>query len=148
MKITFDKSAKAVLILSLLLVALSVFYYYVIFLPQKEQARIEQQKQEQLAEELKEQEAKEEAEQEKRLNRLLLDTCLNEADNSLKNSFISLCKDDGRISGGDEASCLAGTIDDNVSYMTASNLYSSLFKRILDKREKDKDECFKKYPQK
>jgi len=49
MRIDFDKLTKGVLAVSLLLVAFSFFYYYVIFLPQKEEARLEQQKQEQLA---------------------------------------------------------------------------------------------------
>lgn len=49
MKIDFDKLVKGILILSVLLVAFSVFYYYVIFIPQKEEVRLEQQKQEQLA---------------------------------------------------------------------------------------------------
>jgi len=107
----------------------------------QQQVKIEQEKQDQLDEELKEQKNKEQAEQ-------LLNACIANADNSLENSFISLCKDDERISGSDEANCLMGTIDDKVSYMTASSLYDSLFKRILDKREKDKAECFRRYPQK
>ncbi len=107
----------------------------------QQQIKIEQEKQDQSAKELKEQEAKDQTEQ-------ALNICLSEADNSLKNSFIALCKDDKRISGGDEVSCLSGAIDDKVNYMTVSSLYDSLFKRILDKREKDKAECFKKYPQK
>jgi len=107
----------------------------------QQQIEIEQKQQEQLDKELKEKQAKEEAEQ-------ALNACLRGADDSLKNSFIVLCKDDERISGGNETSCLMGTIDDTISYMTASNLYNSLFKRILDKREKDRAECFKKYPQK
>ena len=48
MKANFDKLTRGVLIFSLLLIAFSVFYHYVIFLPQKEEAILEQQKQEQL----------------------------------------------------------------------------------------------------
>ncbi len=114
----------------------------------QQQVKIEQEKQERLAKELKEQEAKEQAETRVQLNSQLLEICLSEADSSLENSFIALCRDDKRISGGDETTCSAGAIDNKISYMTASNLYDSLFKRILDKREGDKDECFKKYPQK
>lgn len=83
-----------------------------------------------------------------RQDQLALETCLGDADSFLENSFIALCRDDKRISGGDEASCLVGTVEDTISYMTASNLYDSLFKRTLDKREKDRAECFKKYTQK
>jgi len=49
MKIDFDKLTKGVLILSFLLAAFSFFYYYVIFLPQKEQARLEQEHKEYVA---------------------------------------------------------------------------------------------------
>ncbi|HUS50558.1 MAG TPA: hypothetical protein VMZ91_10365 [Candidatus Paceibacterota bacterium] len=49
MKANFDKLTKGVLIFSLLLVAFSVFYYCVIFLPQKEEARLEQERQEYVA---------------------------------------------------------------------------------------------------
>lgn len=113
----------------------------------QQQIEMEQEKQNQLNEELKEQEAKEQAETQTQLNSQLLETCLSEADSSLENSFIALCRDDKRISGGDETTCSVGEIDNKISYMTASNLYDSLFKRIIDKRKGDKDECFKKYPQ-
>jgi len=109
----------------------------VIFLPQKERTRIDQQKQEQSDQEEKAREAKEG-----------LEICLSEADSSLEGSFIALCRDEVRISGGDNATCSAGTIEDKIGFMIASNLYDSLFKRILDKREKDRVECYKKYPQK
>lgn len=49
---------KLVIALMVVVAGLSIAYYYVLFLPQKEQARLEQQRQEQLAEELKEQQAK------------------------------------------------------------------------------------------
>jgi len=55
MKANFNKLTKGALIFSFLLVVFSFFYYYVIFLPQKEEARLEQQKQEQLVKEQKEQ---------------------------------------------------------------------------------------------
>ena len=48
-KVDFDKLTKGILVFSFLLVALSISYYYVFFLPQKEKARLEQQEQEQLA---------------------------------------------------------------------------------------------------
>lgn len=57
MKANSDKLTKGVLFFSLLLVAFSVFYYCVIFLPQKEEARLEQQKQEQLVKEERERQA-------------------------------------------------------------------------------------------
>ncbi len=57
MRIDFDKLTKGVLVFSLLLIAFSICYYYVIFLPQKEGARLEQQRQEQLAKEERERQA-------------------------------------------------------------------------------------------
>ena len=57
MKVDFNKLTKGVLIFLALLVAFSIFYHYVIFLPQKEEARLEQQRQEQLAKEGREQQA-------------------------------------------------------------------------------------------
>ena len=51
MKIDFSNLTKGVLIFSVLLVAFSVSYYFVIFLPQKEQTRLEQQEQERLTKE-------------------------------------------------------------------------------------------------
>jgi len=57
MKIDFEKLTKGILIFSALLVACSLSYYYVIFLPQKEAVRLEQERQEQLAKEEREQQA-------------------------------------------------------------------------------------------
>ena len=42
-----DKAVKISVIIGALIVALSLAYYLVIFMPQKEKARVEQQKQEQ-----------------------------------------------------------------------------------------------------
>ena len=102
----------------------------------QQQIEIEQAKQEQAAKNLQKQQAKDD-----------LDVCLNRADNSLRISFVALCNGDKRINGGDKSICISGTTDDKISYMTASNLYDLLFKRILDKREKDRAECLKMYQQ-
>ncbi|MDO8452086.1 MAG: hypothetical protein Q7S76_04435 [bacterium] len=128
---------KLSIVVGILLISSSLFYYYIIFLPQKEQVRIDQQKQEQLTQEQKDRETKE-----------AFDSCLSNADVSLESSFISLCVGEEQISGGNKASCSTGTIDDKIGFMTASNLYDRFFKRILDKRDKDRTECFKRYPQK
>src|SRR3990167_1445349 len=91
-------------ILVLIFIAvIAIIYYFAIFLPQKERLRLEMQRQEQFDKELKEQEVKNEAEKQANINTLLLESCLSEADNSLESSFISLCSDDERISGGDNA---------------------------------------------
>ena len=64
MKVDFNKLTKGVLIFLALLVAFSIFYHYVIFLPQKEEARLEQQRQEQLAKAEKERQALEQKQKE------------------------------------------------------------------------------------
>lgn len=51
---------KLIIAIMIVVVGLSVAYYYVSFLPQKERTRLEQQKQEQLAKEIKEQTAQKE----------------------------------------------------------------------------------------
>ena len=38
--------------------------------------------------------------------------------------------------------------DDVISYMHASEYRNTLFKGILEKRDTDRSDCFKKYPQK
>lgn len=55
---------KVGLLVIALVAGVSVAYYYVIFLPQKEQAKIELQRREQLARELKEEENKEQEQKE------------------------------------------------------------------------------------
>lgn len=56
---TLDKAVKVSIIVGVLIMALSIAYYLVIFMPQKEKARVEQQKQEQLAQLEKEKQQKE-----------------------------------------------------------------------------------------
>jgi len=79
-------------------------------------------------------------------NRLLLDLCLEEADKVAVDSFVRICKLDERISGGDKESCESGTTEDVISYMVATKSDFPAFKGVLDKREEDRAECFKKYP--
>lgn len=122
---------KAGLLGIIFIAGLSIAYYYVIFLPQKEEARLELQRQEHKAK----------LEQQK-----LLDFCLEETDNEAWKDFISICKDDERINGGDIETCEMGTVEDTISYMYASYLRETLFKGVLERREKAKEDCFKKYP--
>lgn len=130
-----DNWFKLSISVAIILIGISVAYYFVIFIPQREETKLEQQTQE-----------KEKEQEKELLNKKLLEDCLSNADNSLKSSFIAICNDDKRISGGDNMTCSTGTIEDTINYMTASELYSSLFKRPLEKREKDRGECFKQYP--
>jgi len=119
--LTIEQTTKLAIISSALLVGFSVFYYLVVFLPRREEARIELQKQEQIAKdrreearvELQKQEqiAKEMKEEERlrllrdeqianqrqeKLNRDLLDACLTGAYNSYNASWESNCRSLGR----------------------------------------------------
>lgn len=126
--IEVDKATKLSIIGSMLLVSFSFFYYYVIFLPQKEQARIDQQKQEQLTKELKEQKAKNEVE-------ILLNSCLLDAENKWKNWGQQLSKkaDECRIQGG--------------GICRTAEAFVEAFEKNDVQLKQDKDECFKRYQQ-
>ncbi|MBP9801597.1 MAG: hypothetical protein KBC83_02955 [Candidatus Moranbacteria bacterium] len=56
---TLDKAVKVAITAGALIVALSIAYYLVVFLPQKEKVRLEEQRQEKLADEQKTMEQKE-----------------------------------------------------------------------------------------
>jgi len=72
---------------SILLIAFSVFYYLVIYIPGKEKQRIEQQKHEE--------QQKKKAEESKRFQ---LDTCLSEAEGQYTRDWNNECKSQGRLS--------------------------------------------------
>lgn len=78
---TLDKAVKISIIAGSLVVALSIAYYLVIFLPQKEKTRIEQQKQEQEAR----------AEQEK-INTDNLNKCLDNEAQKISKTTNALAK--------------------------------------------------------
>ena len=73
---TLDKAVKVSIIAGALIVALSIAYYLVIFMPQKEKARVEQQKQEQQAKD----DEKKQAEERTANNKKALSFCLMGAD--------------------------------------------------------------------
>jgi len=171
MKIDFDKLTKGVLTFSFLLIAFSLCYYYVIFLPQKEEARLEQQRQEQLAKEGREQQALEQELQEKEEAERALDTCLADAESDYHEQWYRECKSQGKLTGR----CILlheMTFDEYAKQNNIPNdpLSSERLEALLDFYEEkdecscrlplenadrinqqlqdDKDECFKKYPQK
>jgi len=161
MKINFDKLAKGVLIFSLLLVAISFFYYYVIFLPQKEESRLEQQRQEQLAKEYKEQEAKEDIQK----NKELLDNCLTGAVNTYSRQWDRECEAQGLLTEEckellnmsfedyQKKYNLSGLLEGYSDYVIKKNECSCRLPThkaddLESYRKELKDECFKKYPQK
>lgn len=132
-KITLDKIFKLGILLVILLAGFSIFYYFVIFLPQKEEAKLELQKEASLREALIEQqkldlqqEEQENAKKELTTQRALLNYCLNTAEESGKNALEAVCP---------SGTCKEGT---DISFF-----------QTLDQYIKEmKAECYKKYPQK
>jgi len=155
---------------SLLIVSLSVAYYFVIYLPKKENAVIELQKQEQLKKEQKEQADVDKKSETKQL----LDSCLKSAEINYTYNWNQTCKSRGLLS----QSCIDLLDMDILEYYKQQNISSTLssneatnarLKAIdeFDKKKRDcscmlpatasesiekyrvnsKDECFKKYPQ-
>ena len=74
-----DKAVKISIIVGILLIAFSVFYYIVIFLPKKEAPQMKIQK-------LQEQQAEAKAEQDRKINLL---GCISAVDNKYVNQFQS-----------------------------------------------------------
>ena len=132
--IDIDKIIKLSIVASVLLIGFSLFYYLVIFLPQKEQNRIDLQKQERLIEEdekqakIEQQRNKEiEEQKEKVWNKLKLDACLAEADKDYTNFW--------------ESECEALGLGENCLLPTYNADRADKIKR------QKRDECYKKYPQ-
>lgn len=152
MNMSLDKFTKIILIFSVLLVAFSAFYYFVIFLPQKEEAKIELEKEQQAQ---KQQEQKKE-ELERKKQQLLLDACLKDAYETYTADWTNACKLQAkRITEGIQ-SCISGYLtesdckkiwgepDDSPDCSLPADTADTLEKRL----QQNKDECFKKYPQK
>jgi len=83
---TLGNAVKISIVLAVLLVSFAIFYHYVIFLPQKEEAKLEQQRQEQLTKELKEREEQE-----------ALDACIANAEKKYNDQWNKECKALGRL---------------------------------------------------
>jgi len=96
------------IILTFLLIGFSVFYYLVIFIPSKEQSKLDLQKQEQQTKNL-----------EKSTNSKLLQDCLND----VNQRFSKILED------------YKGKLDNQAA------------KLILDEKNNQKDECYKRYSQ-
>ncbi|MFA5618570.1 MAG: hypothetical protein WDK95_17300 [Syntrophorhabdaceae bacterium] len=119
---------KLIITTGIFLISLSVFYYFVIFSPQKEKNRLNQEtqeKQEQLTKELKEQQIEEDKSN-------LLDTCLKEAEAELVEKTQAI------VEWGNKE-----TTNENVSEMT--KILQKMFDDSSLKLKEDKAECFNKY---
>ncbi|OGI19666.1 MAG: hypothetical protein A3J06_03980 [Candidatus Moranbacteria bacterium RIFCSPLOWO2_02_FULL_48_19] len=122
-----DKAVKISIIVGALIVALSVAYYLVIFLPQKEKVRVEQQKQEQQQVQQAKDDAVKRDEKEKSDNKKSLTSCLFAADIGYTNNWDKACK---KLGGGVNCGLPAEQADG------------------LDRHKKnEQDNCFKRYPQ-
>lgn len=119
-----DKFTKITLIFSVLLVASSVSYYFVIFLPEKEEAKLELQKDKLRAEE----QEKTRLQLEKEENKEKLETCLSSVQKIYEARWDESCYDLGL-----EGDCV---------------LPFSLVDRWNKLRQQNRDDCYKKYPQK
>lgn len=126
----------------------------------QQQIKIEQEKQEQLVKELKEQDAKEQAEQ-------ALDACIAAAEESYSSQWYRVCKSQGKLTAWC-ISLLEMTLDEYVAHnkIPQDKKTAAYFEFLKEKDEcscglplynadrinkalqNDKDECFRKYPQK
>ncbi|MDY0015965.1 MAG: zinc ribbon domain-containing protein [Bacteroidales bacterium] len=154
-KFNMDKIIKGSLAISFMIIALSVAYYFVIFIPHKENQIIEQQKIAQQLKEQKEEEEKNKAEEEKKNKATMLNVCLSLAQDNYSAVWASNCKSNAsKISTG-IANCRESSLSDsdcrsiwgNPDSSSDCSLPLDLAKSIEDSLNKRKDECFKKYPQ-
>ncbi len=152
---------KVGLLVVLLILGLSFAYYYIVFLPKKEQNRLAQEIQKQTL-----QESKEIKEREK--TQSLLDECLADAETSYSDQWYGECKSQGKIT----SKCISLKEMTFNEYAKQNNIPDDgkerldamfdFFKqqnecscrlplanadRINGSLEKSKDECFKRYPQ-
>ena len=113
---------KLVLLLAALATAFSVFYYLVIFLPEKERTRIELERELAATEAAKE--ASEEAD--RQFNQSMLEACLADAESDYNSNWDGECKSQGLSKDCRLPQYNADSIDDT--------------------RSERKDDCFKQYP--
>jgi len=90
MKIDFFK---IIIAITLLIIALSVAYYFVIFLPQKENQKIELQRLEAEEEKTEAEQKKKEAESKSQL----LSICLGQAESTYSSNWNNECKSQGKL---------------------------------------------------
>lgn len=150
-----DKFIKGSLAVSFIIIALSVAYYFVIFVPHKENKILEQQKIAQQLKEQKEEEEEKQEEEEKKNKATMLNICLSLAQDNYNAVWASNCKSNAsKISTG-LASCRESSLSDSdcrsiwgsPNAKPDCSLPLDLAKSIEDSLNKQKDECFKKYPQ-
>lgn len=144
--LTLDRAIKLSIVSGILLISLAIFYYLVIFIPHREQAKLDQQKQQQT-----------EADRQARLNSLKLSGCLDAAQGDYSANWASNCKSNAVAKTTGYNNCL------NEAYMTAAtcasvwgspddspncSLPTALANSLDDGLKNARDECYKRYPQK
>ena len=143
----FLKILAAVAMIVIVIVGLSVSYYYVIFLPQQENTRIELQREKELADQAQQQEtqtnaailkqeAQSKAEEMRANQQALLDRCLLDA----QRKFVS----EGQALSTSAKSCDQKT---GVARTACQEVHVEAFAKNDTDLQQDKNNCFKQYPQ-
>lgn len=117
-----DNWFKLVISLAILLVCISIFYYFVIFIPQKERAKMEQQekvKQEEQAKELSKKE--------------LFDNCMQEVEDNFRRNSMGLCSS-------------MGYTQEQIDNLECQ-VRNDVVKKMEDEQKAGQDRCFKNYHQ-
>ncbi len=113
---------KLVLLVSALVVAFSTFYYLMIFIPGKEKARTDWEREQAVSDAAKESVE----ESDRQFNQRMLEACLTDAESSYTSYWNKECKGQGLS----KDCSLPGYLADNAS----------------DFRKEIKNDCFKQYP--
>ena len=141
------KLFKIIIGIAILLISFSVFYYFVIFLPHKEDQRIEVEK---------------DQKEEQKLN---LNKCLQEADYSYRMNWARNCEKEGTLSEDCKNLVNKSLIDymkeksfadpeiakfnyySEISDCSCETLMSINAEKVENFKKDDEDNCFKMYPQ-
>ncbi|MFC1703842.1 hypothetical protein ACFL1E_03535 [Candidatus Omnitrophota bacterium] len=96
---TLSITFKVIMVLAIFVIAGSVFYYYVIFTPQIDKAKLEQQKQLYKIEEIRVVQEKEIALEKLKFEREVLTMCLNDARANYQANLENICANLGEAKG-------------------------------------------------
>ena len=117
-----DRLIKLSIIVGVSLISISIAYYLVLFIPQKERNRIELLKEEQPIKEQKEQEAQKK-----------LDDCLERVEEAYSTYWADQCKANAEELGKSDYNAKCG-----LSYKQSDNITNS--------RQENRNGCYKRYP--
>jgi len=149
---------RLVLAISALIASLAVAYYFVIFLPSKEQARQVELLKGQQAQELKEQKAKEEEKLKIAENKSLREACLTQAQTTFNKETAAFCRDASSTWSIEYMKNDCGTenaIDERLCQVIAAEIQAidedcqlggTNGEEVKKKYAIAKDSCFRAYP--